>query len=64
MLSEDKGGKTLIPGIVRVQTYLGKGYRYLIGTKLGEMIVDSDENKHHVHSNVLLQPIPEMMVLL
>ena len=64
ILSEDKGGITLIPGIVHVQTYLGKGYRYLIGTKLGEMIVDSEENKHHVHSNVLLQPIPEMMVLL
>jgi putative spermidine/putrescine transport system ATP-binding protein len=64
ILSEDKGGITLIPGIVHVQTYLGKGYRYLIGTKLGEMIVDSEENKHHVHSNVILQPIPEMMVLL
>ena len=55
---------SLIPGLIKVQTYLGKGYRYLIETELGELVIDNDENKYSINTHVFLKPIPEMMVLL
>ena len=47
-----------------VCTYLGKGYRYLIDTELGELVVDHTENKFSINTQIFLKPLPEMMVLL
>ena len=64
ILSSDQKDQPLIPGLIRVQTYLGKGYRYLIDTELGELVVDHTENKFSINTQIFLKPLPEMMVLL
>ena len=64
ILSSDQKDQSLIPGLIRVQTYLGKGYRYLIDTELGELVVDHTENKFSINTQIFLKPLPEMMVLL
>ena len=53
-----------MPGLLRVQTYLGKGYRDLIDAELGELVVDHTENKFSINTQIFLKPLPEMMVLL
>ena len=64
ILSSDQKDQSLIPGLIRVQTYLGKGYRYLIDTELGELVVDHTENKFSINTQIFIKPLPEMMVLL
>ena len=64
ILSSDQKDQSLIPGLIGVQTYLGKGYRYLIDTELGELVVDHTENKFSINTQIFLKPLPEMMVLL
>ena len=60
--SESK--KKGIPGKVKVATYLGKGYRHLVETELGELIADTKDEVFAAHTNVILIPNSESIILL
>ena len=60
--SESK--KKGIPGKVKVATYLGKGYRHLVETELGELIADTKDEVFAPHTNVILIPNSESIILL
>ena len=53
-----------IPGKVKVATYLGKGYRHLVETELGELIADTKDEMFAAHTNVIVIPKSESMILL
>jgi putative spermidine/putrescine transport system ATP-binding protein len=62
MASESR--KKGIPGKVKVATYLGKGYRHLVETELGELIADTKDEVFAAHTNVILIPNSESIILL
>jgi len=49
---------------VKVATYLGKGYRHLVETELGELIADTKDEVFAAHTNVILIPNSESIILL
>ncbi|MBT3229879.1 MAG: ABC transporter ATP-binding protein [Candidatus Marinimicrobia bacterium] len=53
-----------IPGKVKVATYLGKGYRHLVETELGELVADTKDEMFAAHTNVIVIPKSESMILL
>ena len=60
--SESK--KKGVPGKVKVATYLGKGYRHLVETELGELIADTKDELFTAHTNVIVIPKSDSMILL
>jgi putative spermidine/putrescine transport system ATP-binding protein len=58
--SQKKG----IPGKVKVATFLGKGYRHLVETVIGELIADTKDEMFAAHTNVILRPKSESIILL
>ena len=63
-LRASESRKKGIPGKVKVATYLGKGYRHLIETELGELIADTKDEMHAAHSNVTMVPKTDSIILL
>jgi hypothetical protein len=60
--SESK--KKGVPGKVKVATYLGKGYRHLVETELGELIADTKDELFTANTNVIVIPKSDSMILL
>jgi putative spermidine/putrescine transport system ATP-binding protein len=63
-LRASESRKKGIPGKVKVATYLGKGYRHLVETELGELIADTKDEVFAAHTNVILIPNSESIILL
>ena len=63
-LRASESRKKGIPGKVKVATYLGKGYRHLVETELGELIADTKDAVFAAHTNVILIPNSESIILL
>ena len=63
-LRASESRKKGIPGKVKVATYLGKGYRHLVETELGELIADTKDEMFAAHTNVILIPNSESIILL
>ena len=63
-LRASESRKKGIPGKVKVATYLGKGYRHLVETELGELIADTKDEMLTAHTNVIVIPKSESMILL
>lgn len=63
-LRASESRKKGIPGKVKVATYLGKGYRHLVETELGELIADTKDEVFAPHTNVILIPNSESIILL
>jgi len=63
-LRASESRKKGIPGKVKVATYLGKGYRHLVETELGELIADTKDEVFAAHTNVILTPNSESIILL
>jgi len=63
-LRASESRKKGIPGKVKVATYLGKGYRHLVETELGELIADTKDEMFAAHTNVIVIPKSESMILL
>ena len=63
-LRASESRKKGIPGKVKVATYLGKGYRHLVETELGELIADTKDEVFAAHTNVIVIPNSESIILL
>ena len=63
-LRASESRKKGIPGKVKVATYLGKGYRHLVETELGELIADTKDEMFAAHTNVIVIPKSDSMILL
>ena len=63
-LRASESRKKGIPGKVKVATYLGKGYRHLVETELGELIADTKDEMFSAHTNVIVIPNSESIILL
>lgn len=64
MRPADTSGENLVKGKIKVATYLGKQYQYNIETKLGGLVVKSEEENHKINENVALSIPPEKMILI
>ena len=63
-LKASESKKKGVPGKVKVATYLGKGYRHLVETELGELIADTKDELFSAHTNVIVIPKSDSMILL
>lgn len=63
-LKASESKKKGVPGKVKVATYLGKGYRHLVETELGELIADTKDELFTAHTNVIVIPKSDSMILL
>ena len=63
-LKASESKKKGVPGKVKVATYLGKGYRHLVETELGELIADTKDELFTAHTNAIVIPKSDSMILL